>query len=281
MRNGERAGTGGDLLSQEPEHPVPLFRGSEIVTEGYYKLEDRERNQALGTMSQHPEPVELWYHSITLYFRGITGQFDFSGVSGDKTLLRMRNIQSLLLGLGISTAKASLDALLAGYYSVAFAAIRHMIETFVQCHYVEVKPDEADRWYDEGDLHKPRKTPRCVDMIDALKSAEGDNQERRAAWEWIYGAWDSMSKGSHPTGEGFNQTVDAAESPRFIAGPTYNRKLCLLGFDHGLWAVDGLVHVLSQLKAMNDEWMSDRTLLSERIFRWREALQAEQRPPTV
>ena len=39
--------------------------------------------------------------------------------------------------------EGSLDLLLAGYYSLAYAAIRHMLETFVQYFYVVVQPEEA------------------------------------------------------------------------------------------------------------------------------------------
>ena len=39
-------------------------------------------------------------------------------------------VQLKLMNLTVSSMKAGLDALLAGYYSVAFGIIRHMLESF-------------------------------------------------------------------------------------------------------------------------------------------------------
>jgi len=282
MRDDERASASRYLpLRETPEESVPLLRGPDIVTEGYYELESLERQAALEAMRQHPTPVALWYRALTLYYRGITGQFDFSDVADDTTWLLVRNLQAQLLGLGISSAKSSLDALLVGYYSVAFAAIRHMIESIVLFHYVNLRPIEALLWYDEGAPHQPRKTPACRKMIDALKVASGDDHDQRMEWERIYGAWDSMSKGTHPTGEGLYQTVGVVEGKRFVIGPTYDRQLCLIAFDHGLWAVDGLLNRLSKLRVMDVEWQSGRALLKDSIARCREDWHAEQRPTAV
>lgn len=262
-----------------PSETLPLLRGPDIITEGYYELETSERHAAVSVMNWHTEPVALWYRSLTLYFRGMMNRFDFSGFVDDHTLLLARNLQALLLDLGTSSAKASLDALLAGYYSVAYAAIRHMIESYVGCHYVGVLPENSRRWYDTGEAHDPKEPPKCWEMIRELKSAEGENDAGKAEWNEIYTAWRNMSIGSHPTGAGLYQTVGTVEGERFVVGSTYKRHLCFLGFDSGLWVVDRLLHVLSEIRTMDDKWVMDRLALRTDIARWRRAVHTEQDAP--
>ena len=161
-------------------------------------------------------------------------------------------LQGQLTALGVSSAKASLDTLLAGYYSIAFAAIRHMLEIRVQCLYVAVKPEETTRWYRHPEHSSARaESPKMFRMVEAV-NADPRLADTAQVLDSIYASWKLMSKGSHPTGEGIKQTV--AGVGQFTFGATYDRHLALIGFHQGLYAVGMLLKGLSWLRPQDQTW---------------------------
>jgi len=261
-------------MRPHPEQPPPLLSGPDGVTEGYYELEALERNKTWEALRRHTEAASFWYRSLTLYRRAMLGQWDFSDVGEDKARLTVYGLQSQLLGLGVSSAKAALDMLLAGYYSVAFASIRHMLETFVQYCYVAVKPEEANRWYTQSDgIEDQSKTPGCKHMIITIQ--QRPDLAPPSFMDKVYDSWSLMSKGSHPTGQGIFQTVGDEEGWFFVIGATYNRDFCLTGFDHGLFALDKLLVALVSLKKQDDDWTAESGKLRDEVSRWRETTAAE------
>ncbi len=258
-------------MRRPPEQTPPLLYGSDEVAEGYYELEELERATTLDALLKHREPVALWYRALTIYRRGMIGEWDFSDAGEDKTKLTVWGLQSQLLGLGVSSAKAALDMLLAGYYSLAYAAIRHMLETFIQYLYVAIKPDEAKLWYKQpGGPEAQGRTPGCRFMVNAIKQrpdlAPPDFMEK------VYAAWDLMSKGSHPTGQGIHQTVGDEEGRFFVIGATYDHDFCLTGFDHGLFAINNLLVALAGLRKQSDEWQAKRETLRGDVSLWRKSM---------
>lgn len=254
-----------------PEQEPPLLSGPDEVTEGYYELEALEWEMTREALRQHREPVEFWYRALTLYCRGMLGEWNFTDVETDKTRMAVCGLQSKLLGLGVSSTKAALDMLLAGYYSIAFASIRHMLETFVQYVYVGVRPEEVMLWYKNSDAPDAQtKTPGCRQMVDFIKQQQ--DLESPAFFDRIYDAWSLMSKGTHPTGQGIYQTVGDEGGKAFVFGATYHRNSCLVGFDHGLFATMQLLTALVGLCSQDDEWKSKLTDLQNEIDAWRESL---------
>lgn len=254
-----------------PEQEPPLLRGPAVLTEGYYELEALERGFALQAMRYHREPVAIWYRALTLFREGMIGTWEYPGDDGPGVGMAMWGLQSQLLGLGVSSAKAALDMLLAGYYSVAYGAIRHMLESFVQCLYVTVKPEEVRRWYQDPEgTDADHRSPGMKIMVDAIKALPAWAD---AAWMFdkVYDAWSLMSKGSHPTGAGITQTVDEAAS-RHVIGATYNRDLARTGFDHGLFAVLCLIQALSWTRHQDPTWNGRLAALWQDARTWREEM---------
>lgn len=256
-----------------PSETPPLLFGPNEVTEGYYELETTERRAKLECLIKHKDLVALWYRALTLYRQGVMGKWDV-GVEQDDPRLAIWGLQSQLLGLGLSSAKAALDMLLAGYYSIAYAAIRHMLETVTQQMYVVVKPDEVKLWYEQpGGLAAQKDPPQMFRMVQAIKTRPDlispDFIDR------VYDAWKLMCKGAHPSGQGIYQTVGDSEGKRFIFGAAYGRDLCITGFGHGLFAIDHLLVALVVLREQSEEWKA--TWLAQRgdVSAWRDAAAAE------
>lgn len=181
----------------------PLLLGPPELVEGYHTLEAAERNIGAITLDQYVRAVEVWYRLLTLhnraYLRG------FPPISGSPKERIAWELRSELLTLGVASSKAALDLLLGGYYSPAYATIRHMIETVLVCRYVESWPNVAAAFYraDQGLPQPP--PPRAPTMIRDLKKRY---PAEKKLFEQLYRAWKNMSDGSHPSGIGILQTRD-------------------------------------------------------------------------
>lgn len=227
----------------------PLVFGGDDVVEGYYALERAERNQGMGTLaSRHQREVWIWYRLLTLHRRAFLRGFAF-GCPEDE--LTAHGLRALLLALGLSCSKAALDMLLAGYYSVAYAAIRHMVESMVLCHYLELMPKAAAAFYAASPgAPDPPKVPPFKNIVGELKKTYPDIEH---LFVGAYSAWLAMGKGAHPTGIGIVQVL-GDEGGRGVLGPTYHPNMATDGFAHGLTAALGLVFETGRLQPQPPEW---------------------------
>jgi hypothetical protein len=264
---------------KRPTTPRPLLTGPPEVEEGYYDLEEHERNQMLVAMSEHPDAVALWYRALTQYPRGMLGGWTFTGAEPGTVELAAMGLQMQLLGLGVSAAKSSLDDLLAGYYSQAFGGIRHMLETYVQCFYVSINPDESELWYEqEGGIAAQVDPPSMKTMCQAIQAEPGFRMTGVPGFmDKVYNSWQLMSKGAHPSGVGILQT--AGEAPtKHLLGATYRRDLALAGFDIGLFAVATLLpQALRMVKPEIGPWSDEWKQVAKDAAAWRTAHAAELR----
>lgn len=212
------------------------------------------------------------------------GTWEFRGTEGPGDRMTAWGMQMQLLGLGMSTAKASLDLLLAGYYSVAYSAVRHMLESLLQYHYLDIHPEESPLWYGmpgqrarETERANPQKKskayepPKCKVMVDHLKR---DVVPLAALYDRIYGSWRLMCKGAHPSAEGVKQTT-GDDDGKHEFGATYDRELSLVGFDHGLFALSLLLQALVLLKPQTEEWQSGFDDLRQEISTWRQSMASQ------
>lgn len=275
-------------IPSPPTGVPPLIFGPGEITEGYYRLEELERGFSLETMSKNQIAVSLWYQALTLYRRGMLGPWNYPGDKEMEDNLTAWNLQSQLLGLGVGSAKSALDLLLAGYYSNAFAIIRHILESVIQSIYLETFTLESPLWFGKPgrfarDLvkanpsKKPPKNipPNCKEMVERLKKEYSARPIWGTRLDSMYDSWVLMSKGSHPTAEGMRQTnTNGNTSYRF--DPTYFEDLCLVGFDHGLAAVNRQLISLSSVKPQPQEWTDRRAALSKAIDDWRQTLEDKQ-----
>ena len=229
---------------------VPLVFGSPEVVEGYYTLETLERNLKHEPVNRHPESVDLWYRLLTALYRAFTEDFRFSDGADDK--LTALQVRAELLALSLTSSKAGLDLLLAGYYSPAYATIRHMIETGLFCRFIDMNPGEVGAFYaSETDPAKTKiPQPNVSTVVRQLK--QGYPNERK--WfESLHKGWRHMSNGSHPTAIGIVQTREQ-QTDRSIFGATYHPTLFLDGMRTGLVAVYCLAEEADRLQARSDAW---------------------------
>jgi len=241
--------------------------------EGYYDLETHERNQQNVAIHEHSDAVALWYRALTLYRRAILGEWTLTGGEPGSRELAAEGLQMQLLGLAVSSMKAGLDMILAGYYSMAFCVIRHMLETFVQCLYAGLEPDEARHWYEQpGGIDAQTDPPAMLLMCQRIQAnPEIKGSELDGLIDSVYAKWRLMSKGCHPSGAGIRQTASESET-RHNVGATYHRDLCLAAFDVGLSPVSNLLpaalmRLRPEARGQIEEWNALRAEVSA----WRTA----------
>lgn len=239
----------------------PLLFGPPDLVEGYHALEATERNIGAQTLDQYFKAVDVWYRLLTLHYRAYMRGFPpASGSPRERTAWELR---SELLALGLASSKAALDLLLAGYYTPAYATIRHMIETVLVCRFVETWPNEAAAFYraDEG-VPQPPPAPKVSTMIRKLKRrypAEG-----KQVFEPLHRAWHNMSDGSHPSGIGIVQTRDR-QSGDGILGPADHPMMFRDGARPGLIATLLIVGEVRSLHPLDEAWNAQFDALSTSV----------------
>ncbi len=230
--------------SEEPEDVVSL-------AEGYNTLETGERILARQVNEEHARPVHLWYEGLNLYRRAMTGdQVTRKDLEPPIVLLRTQ-----LQAQGVASAKAALDMLMAGYYNVAFAAIRQLMDIYIQCHYLVIRPEDARYW--PTALRGARigaDPPSCRSMITDLKrfaARTGDiHFPSESSWQHLFDRWRVLGAWT------FAPPVDAYEEEeqewdenyesRFEGGPRHDPDLLTMGFFYGLITLDSLFTTFSE-----------------------------------
>lgn len=233
--------------------------GNKWAVGGYNALEEIQRAVRLESMSRHDKETQQWYRALTLYFVAQYGEWDLSSTNTPEERFQTVGVQMDLLGLGLSSAKVAIDTLLAGYYSVAFATIRHMSETVLQCLYLDAFPERAFLWRSEltPENVKRMAAARMRDKLVKRAKSFQPETDRKALTEYIeavYRSWELLSGGAHPSSSGLSQVVwPDAEGQRQVGG-TYERYMILGGFDHGFFALQGLLERFGYTNRVDDEW---------------------------
>jgi hypothetical protein len=264
---------------KRPTTPRPLLEGPPEVEEGYYDLEEHERNQMWVALREQQDAAALWYRALTQYRRAMLGNWTFAGMTPGTDELKAKNLQMRLLGLAVSPAKSSLDDLLAGYYSQAFGGIRFLLETFAQCCYLDFHPDETEHWYEQpGGIAAQVDPPSMQEMCRAIQAEAGfAYADAQQFADRLYNSWHLMSKGAHPSGVGIRQT-EGADDAKSLIGATYRPDLCLAGFDIGLFALATLLpRALKIVKPQIGAWAAEWERIGKDAGEWRASREAELR----
>lgn len=257
----------GELQNELRDNPPPMLFGPPSYVDGYYNLELHERGVRLESLRAHTTETALWYQGLQLLTQPMFGTWEFPA---DEVSRKVRILQSEILGLEVSAAKAAIDLILDGHYSIAMAAVRHMLEAFAQMFYVQCYPESVELWYSQG-----AKTPGCGQMIDQIKKhirTVTDNTDKLSAIDKLYSSWQLMSNGSHPTGGGMTQVQPSEDDPRHMVGPVYRPRLAYVAFDNGLFALNYLLDCILILDRDDQRWRKEFAIWSENVANWRNGL---------
>ena len=236
---------------------VPSYWSSEdaedvvSLAEGYNSLESAERIVARRANELYARPIKLWYESLNLYRHAMQGKGE-PRKDIDPPVIRLR---TQLQAQGLASAKAALDTLMVGYYNVAFAAIRQLMDIYIQCHYLMIRPEDARFWATSpaggGIVANP---PSCRSMITDLKrfaARTGDIQfPSESSWQHLYDRWRSLESWTFAPAVEVDDDVQpdmqVAQMTGFEGGPRHDSGLAMMGFFYGLVTLDSLFTMLAE-----------------------------------
>lgn len=266
----------------EPAAPRTVVFTELRWMEPYRDLERGEHGHRLAATREHAHGFELWLRALALYKAAFTGVFDWGDGLPDGEV-RARNLRADLLGLAGGSAKPALDLLAAGYYWLAFGAIRNLLETWRRAAFVRLRPTEAPRYFElparspvgpDGRPRPGRERGRRLEQstIDAA-FAQADAEDRRTA-DLVHAGIAHFHGGAHPSAEGVMQLYSEREGFR-VFGPTYDRRLSAFGLKWGLCALMVLLKEAHLLRPQGDRWVADYNDLAGRYGAWLEAYNRE------
>ena len=118
----------------------------EAAVRGYVELHETEARQTQLSLDAMPDAVHFMHRYLTVLDDLLRGEHECGAGANEGELacqLRLR-----LAVLSASTMKNSLDMALGGYYSPAFALVRHLLESWQVMAYLRVNPSASRQWFE-------------------------------------------------------------------------------------------------------------------------------------
>ena len=200
----------------------------------YRRMHEREDTHLVAALSRYESEVRLWMRGLSLYEESMIGEWDVIVAPADAA--GAMGVIRQILGLGLDTAKGTLDSILAGHFSLGLSGCRHLLESAVQIRYLHYVPKDYQRWANDA----RQRTPSFSAMRDALKRHDHFT-DASEMFDAVYKNLDLYSKGAHPTGIGLRQTR-STDNIHYILGVNEQRvELAEVGLLGGLQALSYLL----------------------------------------
>ncbi|MDP9472571.1 MAG: hypothetical protein M3Q71_18220 [Chloroflexota bacterium] len=228
----------------------PVLAASDELLVGYLVLEREERRYTEHALSQHGAMVAHWYRLLTLLWFAV----ESAAPPPDE---RPRSLDSLLriqfIAAAAGTAKLVLDATLAGYYTQAFALIRHLLETWLRLEYLHARPDMAEHWYVGEDGRPPRPPGEGAIRKEVYRAANGD---RRQVINRVIQTIDKLNVMAHPSPHTLQQTIGVHPN-QYNFGANYDAGLCVGALHEGQGALSLILAAFNQDAPQSEAWRDE------------------------
>ena len=183
-------------------------------------LHEQEARYTEFALREMPDAVALWYRYLTLYDKALRREHESPSTFDDHH--RAWDSRLRLASTAAATSKLALDAALAGYYSQAFALLRHMLETWQQMVYVRINPAAAQQWYSPDGKRQPTEPLQSTIVNKLRKYGKQDRELGHNAAE-IERQITYLHKGAHPSGLAAAQ-VETGKPGFLQLGANYDRR---------------------------------------------------------
>jgi hypothetical protein len=260
----------------EPEEPVrayqackPMLPGNRELIAGYIFMHHQEAKYTAIALKEMPEAVATWYRYLELFNQAIRREHE-SGETGPTPAWFSWHLRIHLVATATGTAKLTLDAGLAGYYSQAFALIRHMLETWRQMVYARLFPSEADRWYTLESGRPPCEPGRNTikKELDKYAKRTGD-RELKQQLAVVTQKIENCDDGAHPSAMAVAQLKTG--KPGFSQlGANYIESQSAALVSIGTFAIALLLDELQKLVALDETWSDELRDIHQQRDRWHE-----------
>ena len=168
-----------------------------------------------------------------------------------------------------ATAKLTLDAALAGYYSPAYGLLRHLAETWEQMVYLQLNDQAARQWFNPDGV-EPARAPSKGTILAGIRKrgkAEVGLLNNLNLVEHTIGA---LNGGAHPSGLMMVQVSTDTASMRQL-GANFNRELLSSVMSWGTIFIALLLREIEHIVSSDDQWRAEFDALGEDRRRWHAA----------
>jgi hypothetical protein len=249
------------------------------ILEPYHLLEESEAGVRHQTRTEFDQPLRLWLRAIALFQQAFSRKFEWPvGLSDDEK--RAFDLREDLLGLAGGASKPTLDAILDGYYWLAYGMVRSLLETCRRTGYIRLKPTEAFPYFEaptespvgaDGQPRRDRAKPVPFAKIkDAYDEASSQDQE---IFNKVNAGITHMHAGSHPSPEGILQIY--LKEGRKTFGPVFDRYWAAFGLKWGIFANLVLLAEVDALQVQGADWLADYSWLQDAYHTWQAAYNLE------
>lgn len=236
----------------------------------YYQLELLEDNIRARSRRSYSKPLDMWNRFLNLFSLAFSRAYEWDE-STTATESKARTLAMDLLALAGTTSKPTIDALVDGYYSQAYALLRSLLETWRRVVYLRLDPEIVESWFPdeqpaidtpgEGLIVRPPSAKKIAAAIGSSGSHELESQ-----LELIRSGIESMHVGSHPSLEGTTRLWGDAGKRYF--GPTYKPTYLEFGLQWGLIALLFLAAELHTQFSQADDWANELQRLNDEVRMW-------------
>jgi hypothetical protein len=242
-----------------PLHPAtrvckPVLPVAPAVFAGYRALHTQEAKYTEKALREVPAEVAVWYRYLSLFDRTLRREhespFDLDSDAHVAFWMRLS-----FMSAAAGTAKLALDAALAGYYSQAFALIRHLLETWLQMVYVRLNNRAAPRWFSSDGIKEPQQ-PNPNTVINGIKRLGKKEKGLLHNVEEVERLLQRLNKGAHPSALAVTQTETDNPEFRQLAA-NYDYELFRETWSTGTVAIAMLLHEIASTVTADEVWWDE------------------------
>jgi hypothetical protein len=174
----------------------------------------------------------------------------------------------------IATAKLTLDAALAGYYSQAYGLLRHMAETWEQMVFLRLNESTALRWF-SPDETSPAREPSQGTILRGIRKHGKKERGLLDNLTLVEKMICELNKGAHPSGLMMVQVSTETPGMRQL-GANFNKDLLGVIMDRGTVFMAMLLREIEYIVPVEDAWQAESDLLGEEQRQWHKAAFGEE-----
>ena len=281
VRVGTKAPTAPSSLTRDLEelgnvkikHDGPRFCKNVIpvpgtVIAGYRKLHIQEAKYTLRALEAMPEAVANWYGYLTLYDRTMRREHDW-GEDDPSDAYWSWSVRLNLASGAAATAKLTLDAALAGYYSPAYGLLRHLAETWEQMVYLRLNEQAARQWFSPDGV-VPARVPSKGTVLGGIRKRGKAEVGLLNNLNLVEHTISALNDGAHPSGLMMVQVSTDTASMRQL-GANFNRELLGSVMSWGTVFIALLLREIEHIVPSDEQWRAEFDALGEDRRRWHAA----------
>ena len=243
--------------------PVP----NEVIA-GYRTLHLQEARYTRQALEAMPDAVANWYCYLTLYDRTLRREHVWP-VDEPSDAYWSWSVRLNLATGAAATAKLTLDAALAGYYSQAYGLLRHMAETWEQMVYLRLNESAAKHWFSPDGV-EPAREPSQGTILRGIRRRGKDQRGLLDNLTFVEEMIGALNKGAHPSGLMMVQVSTESAGMRNL-GAIFNQELLGVVMDRGTLFMAMLLNEIEHIVPVDAAWRAEFDALGEERRQWHKA----------